>query len=526
MKTLKKIFSISTQFSLLFSMIYLPNFTYAQESSYENEINTFYGSLETSEPKGVRPLIGAVAALDRDDSLASFSDYGVSSVDIAAPGVSVLSTVPGGYQRLSGTSFSAPMVAAVLSVLPLSESKQTVSLIDFLIPKAYAEETPKMTVGEFLNLLFGSVQSLTGLEGKVKGGKVLRFGESDEIVIPDDDNSEEEEGDPEYTEGFKELPPVLGPTEEFLRRLNDPNPGEGHVTGGMYDSEDSRYMDQYALQYSLQSEEDTKIAPFIEEAVKKYNIPRNVIIAFLSTYKFKNAERYMGILANDHYEPMWISRWQTKNISEESGIPEQNIRYTLKGNIFAKLFLLEKHREKLFGKKEDLTLGEWKSVFIGLKNEEKNYFIENEKQINKMLTILVSENRTVSLDTGEVLQMDPLEFEKPSDDFFLPSGLQQSGFSLQSISDDDVSAPDVVWNPAHKKNFFVAERAADDIDQIVIHAMDGLYEKSIDIYTKDQDGLGAHFFIRTPNDTQTGEITSAGRGVSETTPSIPFRFLS
>jgi hypothetical protein len=139
----------------------------------------------------------SVAALDRDDSLASFSDYGVNSVDIAAPGVSVLSTVPGGYQRVSGTSFSAPMVAAVLSVLPLSESNQTVSLIDFLIPKAHAEEaTPTMTLEEFLNLLFNSVQSLTGLEGKVKGGKVLRFGEM---------GGEEGENP---TEPLPELPPL------------------------------------------------------------------------------------------------------------------------------------------------------------------------------------------------------------------------------------------------------------------------------------------------------------------------------
>jgi hypothetical protein len=360
--------------------------------------------------------------------------------------------------------------------------------------------------------LSGSEQSLTGLEGKVKGGKVLRFGESDEIVIPDDDNSEEEEGDPEYTEGFKELPPVLGPTEEFLRRLNDPNPGEGHVTGGMYDSEDSRYMDQYALQYSLQSEEDTKIAPFIEEAAKKYNIPRNVIIAYLSEYRLKSGA---GFLANDQYMPMLISRWQTEDLARESGIPEQNIRYTIKGNIFAKLFLLHKHRQILFGDKQDLTIEEWRDVFVAAEKESYNYvyntiselFDHDKERINRILTTLISDNREIVLDTGETITLDPLPIEHSSDDFFLPSGLQQSGFSLQSISDDDVSAPDVVWNPAHENNFFVAERAADDIDQIVIHAMDGWYAGSISKFKQDRGGEGTHFFIRTPNDTQTGEIT-------------------
>ncbi len=58
----------------------------------------------------------SVAALDTDDTLASFSNYGKTRVDIAAPGVNILSTLPGNnYGLVSGTSFSAPMVAALLS---------------------------------------------------------------------------------------------------------------------------------------------------------------------------------------------------------------------------------------------------------------------------------------------------------------------------------------------------------------------------------------------------------------------------
>ena len=42
------------------------------------------------------PNIIAVAATDEDDQLASFSNYGANSVDMAAPGVGILSTVPAG----------------------------------------------------------------------------------------------------------------------------------------------------------------------------------------------------------------------------------------------------------------------------------------------------------------------------------------------------------------------------------------------------------------------------------------------
>ncbi len=55
------------------------------------------------------PNILSIAAIDNQGKLASFSNYGSVSVDISAPGVSILSTLPGGtYGWMSGTSMAAP----------------------------------------------------------------------------------------------------------------------------------------------------------------------------------------------------------------------------------------------------------------------------------------------------------------------------------------------------------------------------------------------------------------------------------
>ena len=56
----------------------------------------------------------SVAAIDRNDQLASFSDYGATTVAIAAPGVSIYSTMPNNtYSIYSGTSMAAPHVSGV-----------------------------------------------------------------------------------------------------------------------------------------------------------------------------------------------------------------------------------------------------------------------------------------------------------------------------------------------------------------------------------------------------------------------------
>ncbi|MFI8826380.1 type VII secretion-associated serine protease mycosin [Streptomyces sp. NPDC053431] len=74
------------------------------------------GKLKDTYPAAF-PGVLAVASSDRNNERAAFSQAG-TFVGVAAPGVDIVSTVPGGGQCVdNGTSFSAPYVAGVAALL-------------------------------------------------------------------------------------------------------------------------------------------------------------------------------------------------------------------------------------------------------------------------------------------------------------------------------------------------------------------------------------------------------------------------
>ena len=96
----------------------------------------------------------SVASNNPDNTLASFSNYGSESVDIAAPGTGILSlSLNNKYIYRNGTSMSAPYVAGAAALL-----------------KAYM---PNLTTLEIKNILLSSATKYCNLDGKILTGGIL-----------------------------------------------------------------------------------------------------------------------------------------------------------------------------------------------------------------------------------------------------------------------------------------------------------------------------------------------------------------
>lgn len=100
----------------------------SNENQNNDTVDTFPSNIPLSN-------VIAVAATDSRDALASFSNYGKRSVHVAAPGVDILSTVPGArYDYLSGTSMATPFVTGLAGYLKASNpSLDWVSIKNLII---------------------------------------------------------------------------------------------------------------------------------------------------------------------------------------------------------------------------------------------------------------------------------------------------------------------------------------------------------------------------------------------------------
>ncbi len=122
----------------------------AGNSAANNDVTPNYPSNYTQDN------VVAVAATDSKDALASFSCYGATTVDLAAPGVGILSTLPGNrYGTYSGTSMATPHVAGAISVI--------------------WDQNPTLTYQQVIQKLYASVDKITALTGKVATGGRLNL---------------------------------------------------------------------------------------------------------------------------------------------------------------------------------------------------------------------------------------------------------------------------------------------------------------------------------------------------------------
>ncbi len=120
----------------------------AGNDAVDNDVNDSYPSGYTHES------VLSIASTTSSDGMSGFSQWGLTSVDMGAPGSGILSTVPGGgYDTYSGTSMATPHVAGA-AALVLSVN-------------------PDLNTSELKALLMNSGDDNAALTGKTVSGKRL-----------------------------------------------------------------------------------------------------------------------------------------------------------------------------------------------------------------------------------------------------------------------------------------------------------------------------------------------------------------
>ncbi len=120
----------------------------AGNDSSNNDVNPTY-------PAAIQqPNVLTVASTMQNDQLSSFSNFGLKTVHVGAPGSKVYSTVPGNqYKSYSGTSMACPHVAGVAALI--------------------LAVNPKLSAVKVKEIIMETVDPLPALDGiTVSGGRV------------------------------------------------------------------------------------------------------------------------------------------------------------------------------------------------------------------------------------------------------------------------------------------------------------------------------------------------------------------
>lgn len=123
----------------------------AGNSTSDNDASPNYPAAYDTTKAAKYDAVISVAALTSTGALASFSNYGATTVDLAAPGDGILSTVPGNaYASFGGTSMAAPHVTGAIAL--------------------YAAANPMASAATIRTALLATTVATASLSGKVATG--------------------------------------------------------------------------------------------------------------------------------------------------------------------------------------------------------------------------------------------------------------------------------------------------------------------------------------------------------------------
>jgi thermitase len=130
-------------------------------------------------PGGANYAIG-VGATDSNDAWAGFSSYG-AQVAVGAPGVNILSTLPGAsYGYLSGTSMATPWVSALGGLLSSASPGASAAALKMRIEQSADNSNPGGAAGQYLG--FGRINVASALSGTLR--PATQGGVTGQVVDP------------------------------------------------------------------------------------------------------------------------------------------------------------------------------------------------------------------------------------------------------------------------------------------------------------------------------------------------------